>query len=180
VPRGLTTGARHAGGGLLRDVLLVLLLFGLGGLVGGALWRWLWTPVRGTAFEGVWYPTTNSSEFSATGLFVLIGLGIGLVLGVLSALVTDRRELLVLGLVVLGSLLATGLMLLVGGLGMPADPTELAATAANGTELPATLTVRGWSPYVAFPTGALVGLCVVFIGVSRKPLEQPHPVDSAG
>ena len=111
---------------------------------------------------------------------MLIGLGLGLVLGVLSALVTDRRELLVLGLVVVGSLLAAWLMLLVGGLGMPADPTALAATTANRTELPSTLTVRGWSPYVAFPTGALVGLCVVFIGVSRKPADQPHPVDSAG
>ncbi len=180
MPRGLTTGARHAGGGLLREVVLVLLLFGLGGLVGGALWRWLWTPVSGTVFEGVWYPATNTSEFSATGLYVLIALGLGLVLGVLSALVTDRRELLVLGLVVVGSLLAAWLMLLVGGLGMPADPTALAATTANRTELPSTLTVRGWSPYVAFPTGALVGLCVVFIGVSRKPADQPHPVDSAG
>ena len=179
MPRGLTR-ARHAGGGLVRDVVLVPLLFGIGGVVGGMVWRWLWTPLRGTAFQGVWYPATNSSDFSATGLYVLIGLGVGLVLGVLSALVTDRRELLTLGLVVLGSLLAAWVMLLVGEVGMPADPSRLAAGAGDRTPLPGTLTVRGWSPYGAFPTGALLGLCVVFVGVSRKPGDEPPPDDTAG
>ena len=158
----------------------MLVLFALGGLVGGAVWRWLWTPLRGTVFEGVWYPTTNTSDFSGTGLYVLIGLGIGLVLGVVSALVTDRRELLTLGLVVVGAVLAAWLMLLVGQLGMPADPTELATDTANRTQLPGTLTVRGWSPFAAFPTGALLGLCVVFVGVSRKPADEPSQVDAAG
>ena len=46
--------------------------------------------------------------------------------GVLAALVTDRRELLTLGLVAVGSLLAGWVMLRIGGLGMPTDPTDLA------------------------------------------------------
>ena len=180
MPRGLTAPARHAGGGLVRDIVLVLLLFGLGGVVGGEVWRWLWTPVRGTAFQGVWYPATNSSEFSATGLYVVIGLGVGLVLGVLSALVTDRRELLILGLVLVGSLFAAWVMLRIGELGMPADPAELAVGTTDPTPLPGTLTVRGWSPFAAFPTGALVGLFAVFVGVSRKPADEPPRADTAG
>ena len=176
----MTTRARHAGGGLVRDVVLVLLLFGLGGVVGGLVWRWLWTPLRGTVLDGTWYPATNASEFSATGIYVLVGLGAGLVLGVLSALVTDRRELVTLGLVVVGSLLAAVAMLAIGRLGMPADPSRLARTAADGTQLPGTLTVTGWTPMVAWPTGALLGLFVVFIGLARKPVDQPSPVGTAG
>ena len=176
----MTPGARHAGGGLLRDVVLVLLLFGLGGLAAGLLWRWLWTPLSGTVFQRVWYPDTNASPFSATGLYVLIALGVGILAGLLSALLTDRRELVVLGLVVAGSVLAAWVMLEVGGFGMPADPNDLAADAANGTRLPGTLTVTGWPPLGAFPAGALLGLCVVFLGLSRKPSEHPHSVGTAG
>ena len=179
MPRGLTR-VRHAGGGLVRDLVLVPLLFGAGGVVAGLVWRWLWSPLRGTAFQGVWYPDTNTSEFAGTGLYVLVGLGAGLLLGVVSALLTDRRELLTLGLVVLGSLLAAGAMVWVGEAGMPADPTGLAADAADRTRLPGTLTVRGWSAYGAFPTGALVGLCVVFVGVSRKPVDDRPPAHADG
>ena len=167
----MTSGARHAGGGLVRDVVLVLLLFVVGGLAAGLLWRELWTPVEGTAFEGVWYPETNSSPFSATGLYTLIAFGTGILAGLLSALVTDRRELVVLALVVAGSVLAGWVMLEVGQWGMPADPRDLAVDAANGT---------GWPALGAFPAGALLGLCVVFVGLSRKPSEDPHSVGTAG
>lgn len=152
--------------------MLVLLLFGVGGLLSGGLWRWLWTPPRGTVADGVWFPAAEGSDFAATGLYVLVGLGVGLLLGVLSGLVTDRRELLTLGLVVAGSLLAGWVMLRVGELGMPVDPTRLAPRAADGTRLPGTLTVAGWIPLAAFPCGALLGLFVVFVGLSRKPVDQ--------
>ncbi|WP_432478718.1 hypothetical protein [Nocardioides sp. GXQ0305] len=174
------TRARHAGGGLVRDVVLVVLLFALAGVVGGLVWRWIWTPMRGTVLDGVWYPATNSSPFSATGLYVLVALVTGLLAGLIGALVTDRRELVTLVLVAGGSLLAGWVMLQVGAIGMPADPTTLARSADDGTRLPGTLTVTGWSPLVAFPTGALLGLFVVFVGLSRKPAEQPDSVGTAG
>ena len=174
MPGGLTTRARHAGGGLVRDVLLVLVASVVCGAVGGALWRWLWTPLRGTVLEGTWFPDTNASEFSATGLFVLLGLGLGLLLGVLCGLVTDRREVVVLVLVVAGSLLAAAVMFAIGRIGMPADPARVARSAADGTRLAGTLTVRGWTPFLGWPTGSLLGLFVVFMGLSRKPLDQ-HP-----
>lgn len=174
------TGARHASGGVVRDVVLVLLLFAVAGVAGGLLWRWLWTPLRGTVLGGVWYPATNSSPFAATGIYVLVGLGVGLVAGVLAALVTDRRELLTLGLVAVGSLLAGWVMLQIGGIGMPADPHELARSTPDRAQLPGTLAVTGWSPFVAFPTGALLGLCVMFVGLSRKPVEQHDSVGAAG
>ncbi len=174
------TGARHASGGLVRDVVLVLLLFGVAGVAGGLLWRWLWTPLRGTVLGGVWYPATNSSPFSATGLYVLIALGVGLLAGVLSALVSDRRELVTLGLVTVGSLLAGWVMLQIGRIGMPADPSVLARSTPDRAELPGTLMVTGRSPFVAFPTGALLGLCVMFVGLSRKPIDQHDSVGAAG
>lgn len=176
----MTTRARHAGGGLLRDIVPVVLASALAGVVGGVLWRWLWTPLRGTVLDGTWYPATNASEFSATGIFVLLGLGLGVLLGAVSALLTDRRELLALGLVLVGSVLAAATMIAVGRLGMPADPNDLARTAADGTRLPGTLRITGWTPVVAWPAGALLGLFVVFVGLSPKPVDQQSPVDPAG
>lgn len=176
----MTTRVRHAGGGLLRDVVLVLVTFAAGGLVGGLLWRWLWSPLRGTVLDGTWYPDTNASEFSATGIYVLVGLGLGLVLGALGALLTDRRELVMLGLVVGGSLVAAGVMLAVGRIGMPADPGRLARTAADGTRLPGTLQVTGWTAVGAWPAGALLGLFAVFVGLSRNPADRHRSSDTAG
>ncbi len=177
---GRLIGARHARGGVPRDVALVLGLFALGGLGGGLLWRWLWTPFRGTAFQGVWYPQVNSSPFAGTGTYVLVGLGIGVLLGALSAIVADRRELLTLALVLAGSGLAAWIMLGVGKLGMPADPSVVARHVADRTMLPATLTVHGWSPLGALPAGAMIGVFVVFVGITRKPVDQPISADTAG
>ena len=159
VPRGLTTGARHAGGGLVRDVVLVLLLFGLGGLVGGALWRWLWTPASGTVFDGVWYPATNTSRvLRDRPLRRSSASASGWCLGVLSALVTDRRELLTLGLVVVG-LAARGLADARWSAGSACRPTRPSwpATTANRTELPGTLAVRGVEPARRVPDGRAAG-----------------------
>lgn len=176
----VTTAPRHATSGLLRDGVLVVTLFVVGGLVGAGVWRWAWSPFRGTVLNGVWYPQTNASAFSSTGLFVLIGLVLGLALGALSALLADRRELVTLGLVLVAALLAAWIMLLVGQVGMPADPVELARSTPDRDQLPATLAVRGLSPLAAFPSGALLGLCGVFVGITRKPADQPVGDTPAG
>ena len=183
MPEQLIPAARHATGrGWLRDAGLVLAIFALGGVVAGLAWRWLWTPTSGVVVDGVWVADGEGvrEAFSGTGLYVLVGLAAGVCLGVLSALLADRQELVTLALVVVGSVLAGWLMLRVGTIGLPPDPQPLAAAAADRTRLPGTLEVTGWSPFVALPSGALAGLCVVFVGLSRKPPEVPPPIHSAG
>lgn len=179
----LTSSARHAQkGAWVRDVVVVLLLFAVGGVVAGLVWHWLWTPPSGLVVDGVWYPDEAglAVSFGGTGLYVVVGATAGLVLGVASALLADRRELLTLGLVVLGSVLAAWLMREVGTIDVPPNPQALAPGAEDYARLPGTLEVTGASPWVALPSGALAGLCAIFVGLSRKPVDDAPADDHAG
>ncbi|QBR90864.1 hypothetical protein [Nocardioides euryhalodurans] len=166
----------------VREAVLLLALFAAGGAVAGLVWHWLWSPPSGVVLDGVWYPDAAglTEVFPATGLYVLVGVVTGLPLGVTSGLVLARRPLVTLALVVVGSALAAWLMLVVGQVGAPPDPQPLAARAANGTTLPGTLAVSGWSPFVAIPIGALAGLCTILICVSPRPPVAPTAVGDGG
>jgi hypothetical protein len=127
----------------------------------------------------VWYADPDAG-FSGTGLYVLIGACVGLLVGVACGLVAARQPVLTLALVVLGSGLAGWLMLWTGTIGGEADPQQRAAEAADGTELSGTLTVSGWSPFVAFPAGALAGLSAVLLAVAPEPADPQRGGDPAG
>ena len=62
-------------------------------------------------------------------------------------------------------------------------PEDCRGGGRDGTKVPMELDVRGFSPYLAFPGGALIGLVVVFFGVGRlhrnDGLGNPHGVGSA-
>jgi hypothetical protein len=45
----------------------------------------------------------------------------------------------------------------------------VARTAEDGTRVPGRLEVVGRSPFTALPAGALLGLIVVFIGLTGRP-----------
>lgn len=148
--------------------LLVVAVFAAGGALAGVVWEWIWTPPSGVVIEHRYLLDGEGlrSDFSGTALYVLVAAVTGLLLGVLVAVRTDRSELLTLGAVVVGSVLAGWLMLQVGTAVDPPDPGPLAAEAEDLTRLPDELEVAGTSPYVAFPAGALVGLIVVFVGLN--------------
>ena len=74
-----------------------------------------------------------------------------------------------------GSLLGAWLMLVVGTTLGPPDPATAARTADDGTRVPIELAVSGHSPYIALPAGALLGLCLVFIGLSPRRHGEPQP-----
>lgn len=155
-------------GRVTRDVLLVLVLAAVTGVVCGALWEMWWTPPSGLVLDGVWYPDDEGVRqlFSGTGLYVVIALVGGVLLGASCAWLFDRVELATLAAVTVGSALAAWLMLQVGTALAPADPTPVAAESVDYTELPGTLVVEGDSAYVAFPAGALTGVTIVFIGLT--------------
>jgi hypothetical protein len=160
---------------LLRDAAVVLAAFTVGGALCGVLWEWWWTAPTGSVVDGVWLPDIEGvrAVFSGTALYVVVAALGGLALGALSGWLFDRVELVTLGAVIAGSVVAAWLMLQVGTSLAPADPQPIAAAAADQTRLPGTLQVSGKSPYVAFPLGAAAGLSAVFIGLAPNRRSAP-------
>jgi hypothetical protein len=176
---------------VLQFVLAVVLLAAVGAL-GAVVWNWVWTPAVGVVSNHQWLAENEASlrgKFSSTGWFVIVASVAGLVGGALVALLLDRVPLLTLLAVVVGSAIATVLMIHLGAALGPPDPVKLALTAKEGTHLPARLTVssaasgdlpRGLgfarhSPWIALPTGALVGLTLVFFGLSARARTAADP-----
>lgn len=153
---------------VLRDVLLVVAGAALLGAVCGVLWELWWTPPTGLVRDQVWYPDVDGVRqlFSGTGLYVVIGLAGGVLLGAGCAWLFHRVELVTLAAVAAGSVLAGWLMYEVGTVLAPPDPAAAASTANDNTELPGTLEVDGNGAFVAFPAGAMTGITVVFIGLT--------------
>jgi hypothetical protein len=167
----------------LQLVLVVAALAAVGALA-GVVWQWVWTPTVGVAMGHHW--TAGDAiglqhEFSGTGWYVVVGAVAGLVAGVAVALLVDRVPLLTLAAVVVGSALAAWLMMVVGTALGPADQDVVARAAADGTRIPMQLTVTGRSPWIALPSGALLGLLLVFIGLSPRqqvPAAESLPPDT--
>ncbi|MEO6512551.1 MAG: hypothetical protein ABIO16_16250 [Nocardioides sp.] len=145
-------------------VVAILAGYAAVAVVAGWLWHQLWSPDLGVVVSHQWYATGDAlrDAFSGTGLYVLVALGAGLLIGFVSAYAGGAQPVVTVVVATLGSALAAYVMLKVGeGLG-PADPQQLAATVADGKNLPSALRVSGFSPLLAFPFGTLVALAVVY------------------
>jgi hypothetical protein len=171
----------------VRQAVVILVLFAVAGLLCGWLWYHLWDVPHGVVSGGQWFTSEAGlrADFAGVAWYVSIAVLAGLVLGVLSAWLLARSELVTLAAVVTGSLVAGYLMLRLGQHLSPSDPHELAKTAADGTRLRGALRVDPWPPRAAFPFGALVGLSVVFSATAgRTPSEpagvRPEPAPAEG
>jgi hypothetical protein len=166
---------------------IVVAVCAVAGALAGVVWEWLWTPPVGVVIRHEWLVGLSGlrSEFSATGLYVVVASVAGLLVGALCGLFLDRAELVTLAAVLVGAVLAGWIMAQVGHALGPPDPRQLAETASNGTRLPSDLRIVGkiWpprsirdpSPYVAFPAGATLGLAVVLLGLTKR-----HAGESSG
>jgi hypothetical protein len=142
----------------------VVATYALVGVFGGWMWHELWQPATGVVFEHQWYADGEGlrQEFSGTGLYALVAVGLGLVLGVVFAFVGGSRPLLTVCLCLVGSLLAGWLMREVGQWLGPPDPQVVASTADDGDQLPSALRVSGLPPLFAFAVGSLLALGAIF------------------
>jgi hypothetical protein len=140
------------------------------GLGAGWAWHELWQPSDGVVFSHQWYLGGEGlrRDFAGTGLYVLVGAVVGLVLGGVFAMVGGVRPVLTLGACLVGSVLAAWLMLKVGERLGPADPQDLAKSAEDGTHLASALRVTGPSPLLALPFGTLAALALVFTVFPEK------------
>ena len=154
----------------LGRLLLVVAVFAVAGAVAGVLWEWIWTPTDGVVIKHELLLDGDGlrCDFSGTALYVMVAAFTGLLVSVLVCVLSDRYELVTLLGMAIGSVLAAWLMLRVGYALGPPDPAPLAKAAEDYTRIPDELHVAGTSPFTAFPGGAMVGLIVVFIGLSRR------------
>jgi hypothetical protein len=155
---------------ILRQVVVSVVLLVAAGALAGVVWVWLWTPPTGVVVDHRWVQdeTGLRGDFSATGSYVAVAAVTGLIVAVLLAVLFDRAEVLTLVVVLAGSVLAGWVMYRVGVTPATADPRDLAESAEDGTRLPGRLAVDGDSPFRAFPGGAMLGLVIVYFGLSRR------------
>lgn len=155
---------------VLGQAALVVVVLLVVGAVGGLVWQWLWNAPRGVVVDHRWVQDEVGlrGDFAGTGTYVAVAAAAGLLAGLVVAVASRRHEVVTLAALVVGSLLAGWVMYRVGVALAPTDPDTLARTARAGTRLPGTLRVSGASPFAALPSGALVGLIVVFVGLAGR------------
>ena len=168
------TGPRSPWVVVPAQALATVGIFAAVGAAAGWLWYKLWDAPSGVVAGGAWYTGEAGlrDDFQGVAWYVTLAFVAGLLLGVLTAWLFDRSELVTLAAVIVGSALAAYLMLRVGTHLSPADPHELAKTAQDGDKLKGALRVSSWPPRGAFTFGGLLGLAVVYaVSIGRAPTD---------
>ncbi|WP_130796787.1 ABC transporter permease [Streptomyces otsuchiensis] len=178
------TGPPKAGAGWrseLRDSLLALVGVALiGGAAVGLLWYWLAPTIALVSNGEALYPQNSEGEgaIAADGTFLFAGLGVGVVLGVLTFVLRRRGGvLLVLGLAVgagLGALLAWRLGVL---LEPPrAEVIDRGRDLEPGGVINAPREVIAKTALLGLPFGALAGhAAALAMWGPRDPAPRPKP-----
>ncbi|RHW25165.1 hypothetical protein D0Z08_20955 [Nocardioides immobilis] len=150
------------------------------GALGGWLWyRWWGPPNTGAivdlGYGPTWYDLSSDAglthQFDGPAQYAVIGLGLGIVLGVLAAVLGRRQALAAMAALVVGGALAAYLSWAVGTAMSPPDPERYATEANLCTkgpceEYPAAIEVSGWTPFLCWPIGALGGFCAAIAVMS--------------
>jgi hypothetical protein len=171
-PRDLT-------GALVLPPVLGALL----GAAGGWLWWTWWGPApKGRIYDTPagrhWYPDPFdpgiTRDFSGTATYAVVGFALALVLGLVCAWFARRTAVAGLVALLVGAGLGALVMFVLGEALSPPDPATLITGHKVGDVLPGNLHVSGWTPYLVWPLGALVGYLVVllsFTSESQRPVQ---------
>ena len=174
----------------LTGVLVAPVLGALLGAAGGWLWWAWWGPApKGRIYDTVagkaWYPDPFdpgiTRDFSGTATYVVIAFGLALLLGLVGGWLARDRAVAGLVCVLVGAGLGVLVMTLLGESFSPADPATLLAGHKVGDTLPGPLAVSGWTPYLAWPVGAMLAYLVLMLSLNPtttgEPVrpEQPSP-----
>ena len=151
-------------GGPRGDAIAVLGTSLVLGLLGGVLWWLLTEPAlftvgeKGTLGMG---EVELADRFSATGWFTVLAVVLGALSGGALTWWRNRDPILTAGLLVLGSVVGTAVMVGVGRLLGPPDPEVAAASAQPGDLVPAALEVGATAAYLVWTIAALAGALMV-------------------
>ena len=163
--------ARSARAAVGRDVLAVLGALLVLGVACGVLWWLLVDPAEftKTARGGAMAENDLGKSFNADAWFVVIGAVAGLVAGLVLSAWRSRDPLLTSGLLLVGSVLAAGVMLLVGHLLGPGSTEAALRAAAVGDKVPEQLSVDTPLAWLGWPVGVLAGTLFVLLGRAPEP-----------
>lgn len=167
--RGRRSPARPAVPAPVVVAVLVVVLVAAVGALAGVVWEGVWSPPRGVVVHHQFVAAGEAdlrAQFTGTAWYVVVAGVAGLLAGTAVAILAGRRPLLALGSLLVGTAAGAWLMRVVGVALGPDDPTAAGRTVKAGAHVPDMLRVAGFSPYLAYPTGALVALAVLFLGVS--------------
>lgn len=138
-------------------------LFLVAGLLGAVVWHAWWAPApEGFVYDGTPYFGPDE-EFRSTGTYVAVATTLGLVLGVVLAWLLDRDERVTLAALVVGSVLASISMMVVGHLLGPESASAVARGVADFETVDADLRVQPGPAWLALPVSTLVGAVVVLL-----------------
>jgi hypothetical protein len=134
------------------------------GLLGAVAWWLLWEPALYTKAEGGALGMGEGQlgkRFNADGWYSVIAAVLGLLSGTALSWWRGRDPVLTSVLVLGGSVVAAGVMTVVGGWLGPPDPRTVAATAEVGATIPSELAVDATVCYLVWPVTALIGCLIV-------------------
>jgi len=152
------------------------------GALAGVVWERVWTPPTGVFYGGAFYldATGQTSQFSGTGWFTLVGAVTGVALGLVLTLAWRSAPVVALVTSILSAALATVVMVWVGHRLGPVDPDTLAKGKADYAPGVLDLSVATWPAYAVVVVGALTVLLLLLsltgLG-SPSAHEEPRSAD---
>jgi len=155
----------------------------LGALGGWLWWTWWGPPPTGRIYDTdagkAWYPDPFdpgiTRDFGATATYAVVAFGLALVLGLAGAWLARRHAVAGILAVLVGAGLGVAAMSLVGQSLSPPDPNSLLASHEVRDVLPGHLHVTGWTPYLAWPVGAMLAYLVAMVAFPGRPSDRSAP-----
>ena len=169
----LAAPARRSGA--LADLAWVLGYFAVAGVVAGFVWWKVATPAHYTRISdnAVMLQSELGQRVQGDGWFVVVGLVMALLGGVVLTRWRNRRPLLVVLVGYAASLVGGALALALGKALGHQDVAALAKSAAVGSRFPDSLDVISPLVVVAWPIGFLIGSVVVIWGSRTRGAAAP-------
>lgn len=158
------------------DVAVILGWFLAAALVGAVLW-WQVTPLpvyTRTDGGGAMDAQQLAKQVSADGWFFVIAAIGGLVSGVVLTLWRRRDPIVTVGLIALGGILATWVMLVVGKALGPEDPGVAFAGVPVGGTVPTQLGLESKGLWAVWAIAALLGALGVLFGTEQRDARAAH------
>ena len=146
-----------------RDVAVIVGVFLLAGVVVGLVWPHLFDPaVAVRTPEGISTDEVQlGKEFASDGWFIVLGMGVGLVLGLLLMLTRHTHEVVSLLAIVAAAAAAAYVAAQLGAAVGPADPASILEKADVGASAPTQVRLESSVGYLIWPLFAALGALLV-------------------